>query len=81
MKKLPEAMKAQGKSEDEIKQMKADAQAAIPKLAANIKDYDVFIGESADPEAPGWPVLVNYREDGVTPYATYFKWGLEEYKV
>ena len=26
-------------------------------------------------------VLVNYREDGITPYATFWKDGLEEYKV
>lgn len=73
-------MKAQGRPDEEIEQMKADAKGAIPKIAAKIADYDVFIGEGSEP-GEGWPVLINYRDDGITPFATYFKWGLEEYKV
>lgn len=34
-------------------------------------DWTFFTGESMDPE--GMVVLMNYREDGITPYFIYFK--------
>ena len=45
----------------------------------NFDDYDIYQGESM--EEGSMYVLVNFREDGVTPYATVWKYGLEEYKV
>merc|ERR1711977_440560 len=45
----------------------------------NFKDYDFYIGESMDPD--GMVVLMNYREDGVTPFVTVWKHGLVEMKV
>jgi Translationally controlled tumour protein len=37
------------------------------------------MGESMNNE--GMYILVNFREDGVTPFATIWKHGLEEMKV
>ncbi|ORZ15077.1 translationally controlled tumor protein [Absidia repens] len=51
----------------------------IKKILGNFKDYEFYIGESMDPE--GMVALLNYREDGVTPYFTFFKDGLKEEKL
>ncbi|EPY51562.1 translationally controlled tumor protein [Schizosaccharomyces cryophilus OY26] len=50
----------------------------VKKILANFNDYDFFIGESMDPDA--MVVLMNYREDGMTPYMTFFKDGLDAEK-
>ena len=51
----------------------------IKKIVANFKDYEFLIGESMDPD--GMVVLLNYRDDGVTPFVTVWKHGLSEMKV
>ena len=48
-------------------------------VVANFKDYEFFIGESMDPE--GMVLLLNYREDGVTPYLTIWRDGVKEVKI
>ncbi|KAF9099581.1 hypothetical protein BGX27_000553 [Mortierella sp. AM989] len=53
--------------------------ADFKKILANFKDYEFYIGESMNPD--GAVLLLNYREDGVTPYFTVFKDGLREKKV
>ncbi|KAF5102936.1 hypothetical protein D0Z03_000313 [Geotrichum reessii] len=55
------------------------AAAYVKKIVANFKDYEFFTGESMDPD--GMVVLLNYREDGTTPYLIYWKHGLSEDKV
>lgn len=55
------------------------AAAYVKKIVANFKDYEFFTGESMDPD--GMVVLLNYREDGTTPYLVYWKHGLSEVKV
>lgn len=55
------------------------AQAFAKKLVANFKDYEFYTGESMDPD--GMVVLLNYREDGTTPYLTFWKDGLKQVKV
>ncbi|OCK74508.1 microtubule/calcium-binding protein [Lepidopterella palustris CBS 459.81] len=79
MKKVKEAMKANDASEDEIKEFEKGAQSFAKKIVANFKDYEFLIGESMDPD--GMVILLNYREDGVTPYVTVWKHGLTEMKV
>lgn len=74
MDKLTEAGK-----EEQVKEFKATAPAAVKKILANYDDYDLYKGESMSEDS--MYVLVNFREDGVTPYATVWKYGLEEYKV
>ncbi|KAJ9638390.1 hypothetical protein H2201_002688 [Coniosporium apollinis] len=79
MKKVKEAMKEKGASDDEIKDFEKGASAYAKKIVANFKDYEFLIGESMDPD--GMVVLLNYREDGVTPFVTVWKHGLTEMKV
>jgi hypothetical protein len=79
MKALVEKMKEAGKSEEEIKAFQSEAPAAAKKILGNWDNYDVYKGESMGEVA--MYVLVDFREDGMTPYATVWKHGLEEYKV
>ncbi|KAF7729947.1 Translationally-controlled tumor protein [Apophysomyces ossiformis] len=51
----------------------------IKKILANFKDYEFYTGETMDTE--GMVALLNYREDGVTPFFTFFKDGLREQKL
>ncbi|PNS15153.1 hypothetical protein CAC42_8154 [Sphaceloma murrayae] len=79
MKKVKDAMKTRGASEEEIKTFETGASAFAKKIVANFKDYEFLIGESMDPD--GAVILLNYREDGVTPYVSIWKHGLSEMKV
>ncbi|KAH7128367.1 microtubule/calcium-binding protein [Dendryphion nanum] len=79
MKKVKEGLTEKGASEDEIKAFEKGAAAFAKKIVANFKDYEFLIGESMDPD--GMVVLLNYREDGVTPFVTVWKHGLSEMKV
>jgi len=79
MKKVKEALKEKGASEEEVKEFESGAQAFAKKIINNFKDYEFLIGESMDPD--GMVILLNYREDGVTPFVTVWKHGLKEEKV
>ncbi|RFU31003.1 hypothetical protein B7463_g5322, partial [Scytalidium lignicola] len=79
MKKVKETLKAKGASDETVTKFEKGAQAYAKKIVGNFKDYDFYIGESMDPD--GMVVLMNYREDGVTPFVTVWKYGLEEMKV
>ncbi|KAF8261388.1 translationally controlled tumor protein [Lactarius quietus] len=65
--------------EDAVETFEKDAQAYAKKIIANFKDYEFFTGESMNPD--GMVALLNYREDGVTPYITFWKDGLKEVKL
>jgi len=79
MKSVKEAMKSNGASDEAIKEFETGAQGYAKKIIGNFKDYEFLIGESMNPD--GMVVLLNYREDGVTPYVTVWKHGLKEMKV
>ncbi|ETI19728.1 hypothetical protein G647_08741 [Cladophialophora carrionii CBS 160.54] len=79
MKALTEKLKEKGTPEEDIKKFQSEAPAAAKKILGNWENYDIYQGESMDEN--GMYVLVDFREDGMTPYATIWKWGLEEYKV
>jgi len=79
MKKVKEGMKEKGRSPDEITEFEKGASAFAKKIIAGFKDYEFLIGESMDPD--GMVILLNYREDGVTPFVTVWKHGLTEMKV
>ncbi|KAJ7700140.1 Spc98 family-domain-containing protein [Mycena rosella] len=55
------------------------AAAFAKKIVANFKDYEFYTGETMNPD--GMVALLNYREDGVTPYFTFWKDGLKEIKL
>ncbi|KAI1143913.1 translationally-controlled tumor protein [Hypoxylon sp. FL0543] len=79
MKKLAKHLQDKGASEEEVKDFQTKAQAFAKKIISKFKDYEFYTGESMDID--GMVVLLNYREDGVTPYVTVWKHGLEEMKV
>ncbi|CAD7687714.1 unnamed protein product [Nyctereutes procyonoides] len=47
----------------------------IKHILANFKSYQFSIGEKVNPD--GMVILLDYREDGVSPYMIFFKNGLE----
>lgn len=80
MKKVVEKLKEGGADEAKIKAFQNGAQSYYTKhIAPNFKDFDFYTGESMNPD--GMVVLLNYREDGITPYVTIWKYGLTEMKV
>jgi len=76
LKKVKEEL---GDDAERIEKFEASAQAYAKKIIAKFKDYEFYTGESMDPEA--MVLLLNYREDGVTPYFTIWKDGVEEVKL
>ncbi|OBZ70426.1 Translationally-controlled tumor [Grifola frondosa] len=71
--------KLQETKPDRVDAFEKGAQAFAKKLVANFKDYEFYTGESMNPD--GMVALLNYREDGVTPYFTFWKDGLKEVKL
>ncbi|KAJ5343780.1 hypothetical protein MYU51_002401 [Penicillium brevicompactum] len=66
--------------EKEQNEFKDGAAKAMKYLVDMHGDLDFMVGEG--PEAhSGQYVLINFREDGVTPYAIVWKHGLKETKV
>ncbi|KAJ8013024.1 hypothetical protein DPEC_G00049010 [Dallia pectoralis] len=60
---------------DRVKPFMTGAQEEIKKIMGNIKNYQFFTGESMNPD--GMVGLLDFREDGITPFMTFFKDGLE----
>ncbi|ERF74430.1 hypothetical protein EPUS_06608 [Endocarpon pusillum Z07020] len=79
IKRLNNKLKAEPNGETKSKEFQSGAAAALKKLSANVADYDIYMGESMSSE--GMYILVNFREDGITPFATIWKHGLKEEKV
>ncbi|KAF1922471.1 translationally controlled tumor-associated [Didymella exigua CBS 183.55] len=79
MKAVKSKLQEKGASAEEISAFEKGAAAYAKKIVANFKDYEFLTGESMNPD--GMIVLLNYREDGVTPYVTVWKHGLTEMKV
>jgi len=67
------------KNPDRVEGFEKGAAAYAKKVVANFKDFEFYIGESMNPD--GMVALLNYREDGVTPYFTFWKDGLKEVKL
>jgi hypothetical protein len=55
------------------------AAAYVKKVIGSFKDWEFYTGESMDPDA--MIVLMNYREDGETPYVAIWKHGVKETKI
>ncbi|KAJ8481970.1 hypothetical protein ONZ51_g5674 [Trametes cubensis] len=64
---------------DRVEAFEKGAQAFAKKIVANFKDFEFYTGENMNPD--GMVALLNYREDGVTPYFTFWKDGLKEVKL
>jgi len=63
---------------DRVDAFEKGAAAYAKKIVANFKDYEFYTGESMNVD--GLVALLNYREDGITPYFTFWKDGLKEVK-
>lgn len=72
-------LKETNASAETIKAFQAGAAGAVKKILANYDNYDVLMGQKMDGNA--MHVLIDFREDGVTPFATLWKHGLEGMKV
>ncbi|KAK1138491.1 hypothetical protein N8T08_002474 [Aspergillus melleus] len=79
MKKVLSKLTEKNAPKETIDEFKANAPAAVKKILGNYDNYDVLMGQSMDGDA--MHILIDFREDGVTPYATLWKHGLEEVKV
>jgi len=80
MKAVKAKLTEKGASPETIAEFEKGAQTYVKeKLLPNFKDFEFYTGESQDVD--GMVVLLNYREDGVTPYIIAWKHGLEEMKV
>ena len=80
MKSVKAKLQEKGKDADVITAFEKGAQAYVKeKLLPNFKDFEFYTGESMDPD--GMIILLNYREDGTTPYIIVWKHGLDEMKV
>ncbi|XP_070263618.1 translationally-controlled tumor protein-like [Myotis yumanensis] len=60
---------------ERVKPFMTGAAEQITHILAIFKNYQFFIGENMNPD--GMVALLDYREDGVTPYMIFFKDGLE----
>ncbi|KAF5023355.1 hypothetical protein F66182_4593 [Fusarium sp. NRRL 66182] len=80
MKSVKAALQEKGAPAETITAFEKGAQTYVKeKLLPNFKDFEFYTGESMNPD--GMVVLLNYREDGVTPYIVVWKHGLTEMKV
>ncbi|KAG7191659.1 uncharacterized protein KQ657_002928 [Scheffersomyces spartinae] len=64
---------------EEVEVFEKGAQAYVKKIIGSFKDWDFYTGESMDPD--GMIVLLNYREDGTTPFVAIWKHGVSADKV
>ncbi|XP_071356559.1 translationally-controlled tumor protein homolog [Trachinotus anak] len=60
---------------DRVEAFKTGITTETKKILGNIKNYQFFTGESMNTD--GIVGLLDFREDGVTPYMIFFKDGLE----
>ncbi|KAH7887701.1 Mss4-like protein [Phlebopus sp. FC_14] len=64
---------------DRVKAFETGAQAYAKKIVSNFNKFEFYTGENMDPN--GMIALLNYRDDEVTPYFTFWKDGLKEVKL
>lgn len=64
---------------EEVEAFEKGATTYIKKVLGSFKDWEFYTGESMDPDA--MVVLLNYREDGVTPYVAIWKHGIKDNKI
>ncbi|XP_037542816.1 translationally-controlled tumor protein homolog [Nematolebias whitei] len=66
--------KLQETNPNRVDSFMTEVQPEVKRIIGNIKNYQFFTGESMNPE--GMVGLLDYREDGITPYMLFFKDGL-----
>jgi len=63
---------------DRVQPFMAGAKEEMIKIMGNMKNFQFFMGRSMNPD--GMVGLLDFREDGTTPYMIFFKDGLEAEK-
>ncbi|KAG0072658.1 Ribosome associating protein [Linnemannia elongata] len=76
LKQLKAAKNLEG---DDAKAYEAEMTTEVKKVLGAFKDFEFYVGESMNPD--GAVMLLNYREDGVTPFFTVFKHAVKTMKV
>ncbi|EIE88917.1 hypothetical protein RO3G_13628 [Rhizopus delemar RA 99-880] len=71
--------KLQETKPERVEAFEKGAASLVKRILTNFKDYEFYTGESMNPD--GMVALLNYREDGITPFFTLFKDGLTETKL
>ena len=71
--------KLQETNPDAVATFEKGAQTYVKKVIGSFKDWEFFTGESMDPDA--MIIMLNYREDGTTPYVAIWKHGINEEKI
>lgn len=79
MKAIKEKLQSNGASEEELAAFQTNAGNFAKTVLQNFKDYEFYTG--AEMDVDGMVALLNYREDGITPYFTFWKHGLKEVKL
>eukprot|EP00835_Amoeboradix_gromovi_P003016 NODE_186_length_15678_cov_0.309262.p4 type:complete len:160 gc:universal NODE_186_length_15678_cov_0.309262:779-300(-) len=77
MKKLQAHLEAN--DPDRVEGFKKDAQTYVKQVLGQMADLQFYIGESMDPDA--MVAILNWREDGLTSYLTFFKDGMKVEKL
>ncbi|XP_060091457.1 translationally-controlled tumor protein homolog [Heteronotia binoei] len=60
---------------ERVKPFMTGAAEQVKHILANFKNYQFFVGENMNPE--GMVAMLDFREDGVTPYMIFLKDGLD----
>ncbi|XP_061782060.1 translationally-controlled tumor protein homolog [Nerophis lumbriciformis] len=63
---------------ERVEKFMADSSKEMKKIISDVKNLAFFTGESMNPD--GMVVILDYREDQVTPFLRFFKDGLIEEK-
>lgn len=71
--------KLQETNPSRVEAFEKGAQTFAKKIVGNFKDFEFYTGEGMNPD--GMVALLNYREDGTTPYLVFWKDGLKEVKL
>lgn len=71
--------KLEANNPERVPAFEKGAAAFAKKVIGSFGDWEFYTGESMDPE--GMVALLNYREDGVTPYLVFWKDGVRETKI
>ncbi|QRV87528.1 translationally-controlled tumor protein [Ceratobasidium sp. AG-Ba] len=68
---------------ERVEAFEKGAAAYAKKIVGNFKDLEFYTGEkfAENPDREGMVLLLNYREDGITPYFTCWKDGLKTIKL
>ncbi|KAG9017955.1 hypothetical protein FRB90_012841 [Tulasnella sp. 427] len=64
---------------DKVTEFETKAAEQSKKIIGNLKNYDFYTGESMNVD--GMVALLNFREDGTTPYFTFWRDGVQERKL